>query len=456
MRKKFPLILISAGAALFLAGFVWVYVTAARAAATPYAWAEGPVQVAGSMNPEVTVWDHGPHASIACLQCHEEVDPQQLRTAYAKGDQIDLAGWLKIDQERCADCHAPQMEHLLQDRIPSPLNGSPGAEVGQPMAVRALHDKHINGTAEASCLDCHADSAHGPVAGTPEWQEATHTNCLTCHEEQKVAITVTGSTSCGACHVEPVAVAPTDHANLAAFMGTHGESDRNCGACHLAPSAGTPDRLSNRSAFLLATPGDSCMACHQGVTMPHPEAFLAQHGQAWLNAKSGTCESCHAADQSPVQPLPQHASAQFCADCHLVPMPHPSQFLSSHGSQSLQSPQVCANCHSAKNPVSQRAPHAQEGYCTNCHNAYEHEAGWVASHGDQVDQTCSTCHATQGESVDSATHNACSSCHTSNGTWHPSMWFIKHGRVVNTEGDAACMTCHSEVEPSCGKCHRGR
>ncbi len=452
MRKRFPLLLVTAGVALFLAGFIWVYVAAAESASTPYAWGAGPAQVVGSMSTEVVGWDQGPHSSVACLQCHEEVDPQQLKDAYVAGDKIDLASWMAVAQQRCEECHAPQMKHLLQDRVPAPLHGSPTPEVGQPMAVKALHDKHINGKAATTCMDCHADSAHGPLSGTPEWRDATHSTCQDCHTEQQVTIPVAGSTSCGACHVDPGTVAPADHTNMAAFMGSHGRSEQNCAACHLSLSAGTSTKLSD-PAFYLSSNEDTCVTCHQGMTMPHPVGFLSQHGHASLTAKAGTCESCHSPERSPVQPLPDHASPQFCADCHLVPMPHPASFMAGHGAEALQSPRVCANCHSSKNQANPGAPHTREDYCTACHNTYQHEAGWVASHGDQVDDSCTTCHSTHGEAT---THNACASCHNSSGTWHPSMWFITHGRAVNTGGKEPCMACHAEVEPSCSKCHRNQ
>lgn len=406
MRKQFPLILTTAGMALFLAAFVWVYLAAAQAASTPYAWAEGPAKVAGSMADQVKLWDQGPHASVACLQCHQEVDPQQLRDAYATGGAIDLTAWMKIDQNRCEECHDSQKDAIYKDIRPAPLKGAGTAAVGQPMQVRALHELHVK-ERETSCTDCHA--VHQPSEPPP------HQRCLDCHHQEQVKIEVKGDLSCAACHLDLSKVMPDDHKDAARWTRTHGQASKaqNCADCHLSNSAG-PHK--------------------PGLADP---AFFPTTQQG---------------DRGEVD-VPEHATPQFCTDCHLEPMPHSSSFLAAHGARATQSPQTCEACHSSKNPANPTARHASQTYCATCHDSYQHEQGWVASHGKQAEESCATCHTVEhGQGG----RNACAACHISKGQWHEKMWFVKHGRVVNAEGDASCLRCHGQVEPSCSKCHAGR
>lgn len=469
MRKPLPLILGLVGIALFLTAFVWVYLAAAGASGRLYPWAEEPVRVAGSMAIEVDLWDSGAHADVTCLQCHQEIDPEQLRDAYARGMAIDLEAWLKVDPGRCTECHDPL-----------------GADLELPEAVRTLHEQHLE-MPETSCTDCHA--VHQPVDTRP------HQRCLACHEQKEVKMAIPGDVSCAACHLDLAQVTPADHKERPAWLRTHGQTtgSQRCGDCHLSTSAGPHQApLANPALF---APGeqDACLSCHSAMAMPHPDSFLARHGKEALTLGESTCATCHSPLEGEVA-VPQHALPSYCADCHLEPMPHSSSFLAAHGSRALQSPATCEACHSTKNPANPTALHASQTYCANCHDSFQHESGWVARHGAQVTDSCATCHSTaaeesghnscvachnshQHESGWVARHgsqvtqscatchstqggpeskNACAACHTGDGQWHPNMWFVKHGKVVETEGDASCLRCHSEVEPSCAKCHSER
>jgi hypothetical protein len=231
------------------------------------------------------------------------------------------------------------------------------------------------------------------------------------------------------------------------FLAQHGAAANanpaSCATCH------SPNNIANPTAYHASS--KFCTDCH-GTAMPHPADFLSKHGAA-ANAAPASCTNCHSPNNR-VNPGANYASPGYCLDCHLTPMPHPASFLSSHGAEAQKSPATCDACHSAKNVARPTAPHANAGYCASCHDSYEHEAGWVAAHGSNVDESCSTCHTLQGQV---GQHNACSTCHSSKtGEWHPNMWFVSHAREVEKNGEAACMTCHSEVQPSCSKCHRDR
>ncbi|MFZ5814949.1 MAG: cytochrome c3 family protein [Bacillota bacterium] len=417
-----------------------------------------------SMEREVATWAGSVHKDLTCLECHKEGDVTWVRHEFLeRNDQMAAHARseihtipLKTYNERCVTCHEEQLDALKQDRIPQPLPGAPAKpDAGQPMAIRALHDKHLNGKEPMDCVACHLDEVHGPAQGTEERRESAHRTCLECHEQKQVRLEVAeGDVSCAACHLEVEAITPEDHREARAWARAHGQASevQNCGSCHLSASAGPHDSAVTNPASFQISQQDACLTCHAGLTMPHPASFVARHGQEALAAKEGTCEACHAPAEGEAA-APAHADPQFCSACHLQPMPHPDGYLGVHGAEALAAPATCEACHSNKNPVNATAPHASKTYCASCHNAYQHPRGWVAAHGSQVKESCATCHSVQqGEGG----HNACAACHTSEGSWHEKMWFIKHGKQVKAEGDAACLNCHSEVEPSCSKCHSER
>lgn len=465
-----------------------------------------------SMEQETATWQQSPHSNVACLQCHEESD-----VAWVKHELGDLGETmvgqtqakslhaipLKAPDARCKDCHTDQMADVMKDVTPAPLmaGAKTAATPGKPMPIKAAHAVHID-KAGLSCAACHTDAAHGATLTGTALRDQAHEQCMTCHVEKNVQIAVTGSTSCGACHVDVAQVTPADHKNQATWQKAHGKASATtaCGECHLAESAGKHAQIARPESFPSANK-DACVACHSGVQMPHPNGFLATHGKVSLATKAGTCESCHtpdskataatggaasctschaasmphpagflashgnAANANPAScaschsprnvanPGAAHAAASYCYDCHLQPMPHPDSFLSSHGAAAKQAPATCDACHSSRNVARPTAPHANASYCATCHDSYEHPTGWVADHGASVTESCSTCHTLQGQA---GQHNACSTCHTANGQWHPKMWFVKHGREVEAKGDETCMTCHNEVKPSCSQCHRDR
>ncbi|HWI62144.1 MAG TPA: hypothetical protein VNT75_09925 [Symbiobacteriaceae bacterium] len=463
-----------------------------------------------TMETEVLTWQANAHKNVACLECHTEGDPGWIRHEFVdRNDSMAAAAKahalsLKVAEQRCEECHAPQMDQLLKDITPKPLLASTKApDAGKAMDTKAMHEKHIKGNAALKCVDCHTSDAHGPTEGSTPWRDQTHQVCLDCHAQKQVKIAVTGSTSCGACHTQPASVAPADHKDKTAWAKSHGAGAGNgtCGQCHLGDSAGPHTQISQPASFPSSTK-DACASCHGGVQMPHPQGFISTHGKVAEASKAGTCDSCHAAPtatttpvkgsaqtcnschaqsmphpsgylaihgqqalaapstcttchspSNPANPGASYAQTGYCVDCHLAPMPHPANYLALHGSDAKKLPATCEACHSPKNVARPTAPHANAGYCSNCHDSYEHQPGWVASHGTAVTESCATCHTLQGQP---GQHNACSTCHTSNGQWHEKMWFAKHGPIVEKNGDASCLVCHNEVQPSCSKCHRDR
>jgi len=463
VRRKINLLLIALTAvcSVVAVGIVWGHATSATPAPSVQK-----VLFCGtchSMDREVLAWQDSAHTNVACLQCHVDMDPSQMRSEFedltatmasksptAFAHTIDM----KVPNERCVDCHTPQMDQILGDLEPAKLKGIAGANVTAPgpMPVKAMHNTHLKGKPDMKCVDCHSSSAHGPNPATVERRDASHKLCQECHDQKKVAIPVPGTVSCAACHNKPSSVAPANHKSEAQWRKDHGKAsnEKTCGECHLDDSAGAHGRLSQPAAFPTKAK-DACASCHAGVAMPHQAGYVAVHGQVAMSTAKGTCETCHSAEKNPITPTPAHAKGGFCTDCHAQPMPHPVNYAAAHGPDALKAPASCETCHSAKNVANPTAQHAAVNFCSTCHDKYQHPAGWITAHATKVTASCATCHTMLGEQ---GVHNACATCHSIRQGAHPQYWFVTHSKAIEAKGKASCMQCHDQIKPSCTQCHR--
>ena len=87
--------------------------------------------------------------------------------------------------------------------------------------------------------------------------------------------------------------------------------------------------------------------------MPHPDAWLYQHGTTAQVKGRESCAQCHDTEK-------------YCITCHQLPMPHPRDFVSSHPRQAERyGTPTCFNCHVLDN-------------CQACHE--QHAAGDPRAH----------------------------------------------------------------------------
>ncbi|HYG59528.1 MAG TPA: cytochrome c3 family protein [Symbiobacteriaceae bacterium] len=451
-----------------------------------------------SMAPLYDSWEVSPHAEaeVTCIECHSDPGALGELAAHVKGIRMlyktiaqikpTLVMSHEIPNSSCEKCHAMEDE--------------------KAKGVKVSHQMHLS--EGVSCQDCHFGLVHLANEFKPG-DERFHNICLSCHEEEKVVLKATGSTSCTACHADLTEQTPANH--TPDWLGQHGKSataEQNCGQCHLADSAGPHAPISNPTIFDSDQTSDACAACHQ-APMPHKEPYLLYHGTDARSMGGAVCSTCHS-PSTPVSAKPPHANAAFCSNCHSnvtmpheanwmakhgqaavtsdnpvcitchssanrvnpsadyaandfcikchngLEMPHTEKFTAEHGRLAVKSGISCMVCHSALNPVNASAPHASGSYCAACHQQSKHPAGWVAAHGPQTSQTCYICH-----SEEKTGNNSCQACHQ--GTpgeetlFHPDRyWFINHRAAAQTQGTEGCMKCHNEVQPSCSKCHTNR
>jgi len=245
------------------------------------------------------------------------------------------------------------------------------------------------------CVTCHAAVAHGdaiPIGARPKG--SIMSVCWQCHNG------VEQSQRCSICHLNGV---PPGTAQVK--MPLH-MSSGNCAECH-----------SKRF----------CAKCHNGLVMPHPNAWPETHGQTVVARGASICAGCHT-----------RKDPNFCISCHGVVMPHPADWPSQHGAVASRDAQVCVKCHGKDS-------------CLRCHGLQmPHPSGWQDQHGGVALSSpglCTKCHAS----------SFCQSCH---GVALPhSAAFINDHPAQAASWGAVCSKCHGNSDggaTSCynGECHR--
>jgi hypothetical protein len=324
-------------------------------------------------------------ASSECTHCHTspraKLVPADHVPGYAgKPHAVDSAA----DANRCLMCHTaescdachvkqkvntpptqPAYKPLLPDKPRRPaLQVMPGGPVtiGQCVACHPDLDRFVPGRilfAHAAhlqkafaCKDCHRSFPHGPDTTV----RTTMPACYQCHGLTHATLGLVATEKCADCHPKDFALKPVDHTS--AFIAkTHKDaantSPESCAMCHAA---------------------SFCTACHQGKPKKpggpkRPQiipaghrlpGFAASHGKDFLK-QQGACGSCH--------------ESASCERCHVTPMPHPTDWTSSHALATDMDAQDCKVCHTKRQTCDEchhknlRGADLILANCVKCHPA---------------------------------------------------------------------------------------
>lgn len=182
------------------------------------------------------------------------------------------------------------------------------------------------------------------------------------------------SSSCLDCHstvAHGEATIWPDQYDMIACLECHAQegvsSEAGCDFCHAgdydapAPTAGTAFKSTHGTEWeqthgmgdlktcTACHPSDYCAQCH-GKGVPHPDNFVMSHGPI-ARQDDSKCLECHTSQKL------------FCDRCHGLPMPHSSNFLPTHSKYvESKGDANCYNCHS-------------KGDCDVCHAAHIHPGG---------------------------------------------------------------------------------
>ena len=406
-----------------------------------------------------------------CVECHE------ARSAHGPGyitshpdefqQEPDACGRCH-DQTFCQDCHTRYMPH------------DPGWLVEHGPQSQGDRDNCRICHTDQYCTQCHTSGR--PKSHTADYRrthpalaKADAASCRTCHP----------TNFCQQCHKESLPQTHQADNWLRAHGGTALASRDACRACHDA---------------------SYCESCHRGVRMPHPGGWVKSHPRSSPNARSCTlcheqdfCNACHrgskpdshtgtwpnthgkTAETSRSSCLRCHTE-RYCDTCHRLPMPHPSDIGTSHGSLALEPEgrycglchvsDQCATCHAHKPPSSHAdaewrkrhgAAQGADSRCVLCHEAdtcrkchgveIPHPEGWMLElHGASAEakpKACASCHDT----------DYCGTCHESTppSSHEANSFKKKHGS--KPEREPLCLLCHGRDEAAernvCDTCHGG-
>ena len=272
----------------------------------------------------------GPHATLACVQCHPSGVYKDRRGAVC----TTCHGLGHGRQVACAPCHAANgaviypFDHTLFFQL-----------AGGPHAALACVQCHPSGVYSdrrgATCIIC-----HGP-------QHGGLTACTSCHAANGTAdhtplfelVGFHTTLACSACHGDPFHPAPGT--NCVDCHGVHHGNQTQCDLCHTT-DAFVPHKPIVHPAPIVLGPEHSsrpCQLCHPTLT---------------FNLPNKPCSDCH---------TPPHVGPLDCFRCHmptvwtdLAKFTHPSIFPHDTGAFD------CIQCHVGYNFT---LPRSQ--ICSTCH-----------------------------------------------------------------------------------------
>jgi len=403
------------------------------------------------MDLHYATWRQSGHQSVGCEECHvmpgavsmfkSKINALRLVRAHAGGDIRAQAIQGHVPDSNCQRCH-PETPELVTYH-----------------GLKITHRDHWKLGVE--CTFCHDRVVHGPkwmYTGVTSSEKVTAVmtaakytptmetcyrchdgkrapnECSTCHvslgerkptvfdpawvEAHRAEVQRTGEADCERCHTTDFCAgchrAANPHPND--WIAQHPEQVRKsptgCPKCHLAPAEQQPADV-KKMAF--------CVDCH-GLRQQHKQADWQQvHGKESL-ANPAYCQQCH--------------TTEWCASCHSISKPHPTEWLARHSAEASRNPKSCQVCHTPQ-------------FCESCHQSKRsvpasHQNDWLARHKDSARQqgaNCNTCHRPE----------FCQACHAKKPPAnHSKLWLSQHGVMSQVQGNS-CTFCHTSS--FCNKCH---
>ncbi len=237
------------------------------------------------------------------------------------------------------------------------------------------------------CVECHENKSKGKSV-----HSAVAMGCTSCHEVRvngdvtRIKLTANTTQSlCLSCHSEK---------NAETIQGrVHSPAVRDCVKCH------DPHSSDNKNQLLKPAEGD--------------------------NKDSNLCLTCHAIGTNVPKGGSRHAALDMgCSTCHVTHKTGEPGKVEFDYHLTKSTPQLCFDCHDAKDEGLQKAHNNQpfdKADCLSCHDPHQ-------SKSPKLIQAFS--HAPFGDK------DSCSTCHRP----------AENGKVVLTEKDSKtlCLTCHDE------------
>lgn len=405
VSRKRKLVTLGAGAALGLLLLLLVFVGSAVATDQPAFCAS-----CHEMKPYAQAHTVGPHAKVACVDCHVGTNPVvRLTHKFAALGEV--------------------RDHFF----------------GRPLFP--LETGAVEPVTNARCVHCHA-TVNVKLTGFSHARHALGRQCVSCHGDAGHAITTTALAQAG--------ILSSRRPNVLASLNSQALSSQEttlpghvtvvCSQCH--NMALTPCSKCHKPAH---KPRGECSTCH------HPgAAFVFSHP---LAATDCSLSGCH------TPPASNHNHPQPCATCHLHPganwsFTHPSETATcttchTPPAKNHNHPQACVTCHTKLGVTWAFSHPTSSARCLTCHTAPAnhrtsgcprcHRTGvsWKFIHPSRSAR-CAGCHQAPASHYGST----CSTCHHQAGV----SWAFSH-----PGSSARCASCHkppaSHYGTNCASCH---
>ncbi|MEW5705927.1 MAG: hypothetical protein AB1743_03900 [Actinomycetota bacterium] len=277
---------------------------------------------------EYNTWQKSSHENINCNLCHHRPDLVSFFSQRFDVARMIFAYPLSLLKKKTISADVPNVVCSACHSNDEKTSINKGIRINHKAIIKSAY----------RCTGCHSTVVHGKAVPNPRF--ASMDKCTACH------IGKSPSSECITCHVENVSQldrtfkGPWQISHGKNWRKLHGMGDTSgCGTCHA-------------DYF--------CLVCHS-VSMPHPDAWMNQHGKEALKSREG-CLKCH--------------KEAFCDSCHHIEMPHQSNFLEVHSKQAKKiGKKVCYRCH-------------QEQGCLRCHSQHIHPGlpqEWLKKLREEID-----------------------------------------------------------------------
>jgi len=413
----------------------------------------------------------GPHARVACTNCHGEGGrftglSSSCRTCHAD----DSPHGTQFRGRDCDACHAPaawsgapRFEHSRTD---FPLVGAHAHVTCASCHPGSGARRQFEGVAHGTCATCHDDPHDGSFGGdcqtchTPTgWGQMARTfDASRINHEELTGFALVGahgSLDCASCHGDPSR--PRDGIAMT-FVRTDGAfpapAHETCQSCHADPHDGI---------FSDNPGGSECASCHGQETFTVSAFDLTRHQAETRFPLTGAhvatpCTACHRSrDDGP----PDFAPSTACATCHTDGNPHGDTFAEADGTTN------CGTCHATEGWAGGLFDHSTTRFpltgahtavdCEGCHARETGPDGRPVRRFAGLDTACATCHADTSPHRDQFDGRACDTCHdtaafTLAGFDHTRTRFPLDG----AHAAVACASCHRTEEDAAGSFVRFR
>lgn len=312
----------------------------------------------------IVSYQRSTHSEISCIACHEPVnaDPVTLllKKAQSAGELVltvtnnfelplnagsELAMNPKeMGSAQCTQCHSSK-------RQVSPSRG-------------IIIDHKVHADKNVTCTTCHNRVAHNEtgmkftLAGNHAHQDfMTMTGCFRCHALKGGSAPGT----CSACHPPSFNLKPANHSEPEFYQ-------------RFGSSKGHAKLALEDEARMAALKAAEASAAAAGIKE------VATEGPAMTKPSDVSyCGTCH-------------DKTTFCTGCHGVEMPHPKDFLKTHGPLGKSMPAVCGNCHAKSQESANNL-----SFCNACHHkGSDPNRPWLDQHWQVVRANgandCFQCH----------------------------------------------------------------